>query len=885
MNKINFKSILPHLVAVAIFLLITVIFCKPSLESGVVLKQSDISSWNAMSHQSFEYKEKNGHFPLWATNMFSGMPAYQIALEGTWTPLGVIDTIIQMGLPQPMSFFYLACICFYFLCICLGIRPYVSILGAIAFAFCSYSPIIISAGHVTKMLALAYAPAVMGAVVLIFRKKYLLGFSLTALFTALQVGQGHQQISYYLFIILLLMSISYIIHSIKEKQSAHIVKSLGMILVAGIIGVAANALVLMTTYDYSKESKRGGQLVMEDRASKSDQIKNGKTEGLSKEYAFQWSYGIAESWSLMFPGVMGYGLHYADRDGETHLFPKLNEKSNTAAFFSESLNVPEDQAANYAFSASQRVYWGEQPFTNGPVYLGAIICFLFVLGIFILDHKQKWWIILASLFGIMMAWGYHFPSFNYFLFDHFPLYNKFRVPTMALIIPQLLFPLMAVLTLNSIMDGEKENQWKKFRMAVLSTAVVFGAVYMFYNSSDFDRENKQRTQAITKAYQDNKSNFQFALQQINQEENLSPETDNKIMEEMMMNLSQNPGIDAIKVSREMVSAIRKDRAQFLIDDILRSLIFVILAAAVIALFIQKKVNWAIMIIAMSLLTAIDLLQFGMNYLNEKSYANKEEYESNEFPLTEADNQILQDSDPNFRVMNTRGLEEAKTSYHHKSIGGYHPAKLGIYDDLMAYQFNGQPNLAVINMLNTKYVIQQQGDKTVASQNPGALGNVWFVKGVQYVNGPVEEMKAITNFNPSDTAVIDKQFQNSIGNFQSADSSETIKQTSFDNDAITYSSNTKAAHLAVFSEIYYKDWNAYVDGKKTEIAKANYVLRSMIIPAGTHKIEFKFEPQSVSLGNKLSTTFGWLISILSLVAIVLSLRTINAGPTDKQTATS
>ncbi|MEY4703065.1 MAG: hypothetical protein RIR96_962, partial [Bacteroidota bacterium] len=552
-----------------------------------------------------------------------------------------------------------------------------------------------------------------------------------------------------------------------------------------------------------------------------------------------------------------------------HLFPKLDEKSNTAAFFSESLNVPEDQAANYAFSASQRVYWGGQPFTNGPVYLGAIICFLFLIGLFMLDNRHKWWILIASVFGIMMAWGNHFPSFNYFLFDHFPLYNKFRVPTMALVIPQLLFPLMAVLTVNSMIEGDKEQQWKKFRMAMMSTALIFAAVFMFYNSSDFSCENKKRTQAVTKAFQEDKNNFQLAVQQMG--DDMNPETDNKIMEEMMMNLSQNPGIDAVKISKEMVSAIRKDRAQFLIDDILRSMIFVILAGAIIALFVKKKINWAIMLIVISLLSAIDLLQFGMHYLNEKSYANKEEYESNEFPMTDADTKILQDTDPNFRVMNTRGMEEAKTSYHHKSIGGYHPAKLGIYDDLMAYQFNGQPNLAVINMLNTKYVIQQQGDKTVALENPSALGNVWFVKNVDYVNGPAAEMKAISNFNPAETVVVDKSFEAKIGTFQPADSSETIKQTVFDNDAITYESNTKTPHLAVFSEIYYKDWNAYVDGEKKDIAKANYVLRSMVIPAGKHKIEFKFEPQSVIIGNKLSAIFGWLISVLAILALVLYIK--------------
>jgi len=872
MNKLNFKTLLPHLIAVGIFLLVTIIFCKPALESGVVLKQSDISSWQAMSHQSFEYKEKNGHFPLWATTMFSGMPAYQIALEGTWTPLGIIDKVIQMGLPQPLNFFYLACICFYFLCICLGVRPYVSIIGALAFAFCSYSPIIITAGHVTKMLALAYAPAVMGAVVLIFRKKYFLGFSLAALLTALQIGQGHQQISYYLFIILALMTISFLVFSIKDKEISHALKSVGLLIVAGIVGVAANALVLMTTYEYSKESKRGGQLVVDGNTNKSDLVKDGKTQGLSKDYAFQWSYGIAETWSLMVPGAMGYGLHYAERDGETHLFPKLTEKSATAKFFAEELNAPEEQANNYAFSSSQRVYWGSQPFTNGPVYLGAIICFLFLVSMFMLNNKHKWWILAASVFGILMAWGNHLPGFNYFLFDHFPLYNKFRVPTMALIIPQLLFPIAAVLTINTIIDNNDESQWKKFRFASIATVAVFLLVFAFYNSTDFSRENKQRTQAATKAFQENKAGFSMAMQQLGAD--FTPETDNRIMEEMMENVGQNPNVDAVGISKKLVAAIRKDRAHFLFNDIIRSLIFVLLAGLIIALFIKKKINWMIMVVGVTLLSTIDLLQFGAHYLNDKSFANKDEYESNEFPLSDADNMILQDTDPNYRVFNTRGLDEAKTSYHHKSIGGYHPAKLGIYDDLVQYQLNGQLNIAVVNMLNAKYVIQQQGDQLVASKNPGALGNVWFVKGVNYVNGPVEEMKAITTFNPADTAVVDASYKSILGSFANADSSESIKQTAFDNDAIMYESNTKAPHLAVFSEIYYKDWKAYIDGKPTSFGKANYVLRTMLIPAGKHQIEFKFEPQSVPIGNTLSTIFGWLISLLLFAALLMSARNLS-----------
>jgi hypothetical protein len=469
MIKSRFREFVPHLIAVGVFLLVAIIFCKPALESGIVLKQSDISGWQGMSHQSFEYKEQHGQFPLWVTNMFSGMPGYQIAMEGAWSPLTYIDHAFQLWLPQPMNFFFLACICFYFLCLCLRVRPYAAIIASLAYAYCSFSPIIITAGHNTQMLALGYAPAVLGAFILIFERKYIAGFALAALFTALQIGQGHQQISYYLFIVAAIMTLAYAIHFFKTQQVVHLLRSIGLLMLAGILGIAVNALVLLTVYDFSKDSKRGGQLVM-DNSGKNDAVKDGKTTGLSKEYAFQWSYGKAETLSLMFPGVMGYGRHIAERDGEVSMFPRLNENSAVVKYMAENLNVPEDQSVNYM---SGNLYWGTQPFTNGPIYIGAVICFLFITGLFYLDNKHKWWILAASILGILLSWGNNLPGFNYFIFDHVPLYNKFRVPTMALVIPQLLFPLMAALTLNQLAETREPGiDLRKYKYALMATGAV-----------------------------------------------------------------------------------------------------------------------------------------------------------------------------------------------------------------------------------------------------------------------------------------------------------------------------------------------------------------------------------------------------------------------------
>lgn len=867
MFKFDFKKFVPHLIAVGVFLIVAVIFCKPALEAGVVLKQSDVSGWQGMSHQSFEYKEQNGHFPLWITNMFSGMPGYQVAMEGSWSPIGVIDRAFQLWLPQPINFFFLACICFYFLCICLRVRPYAAILGALAYAYCSFSPIIITAGHNTQMFALGYAPAVLGAVILIFERKYIAGFTLAALFTALQIGQGHQQISYYLFIVMAAMTIAYAIRFIKTQQTVHLLKSIGLMVVAGIIGVAVNALVLLTVYDFSKESKRGGQLVM-DGSVKKDAVKDGKTTGLSKEYAFQWSYGKAETLSLMFPGVMGYGTHGAERDGEVYMFPRVGENSNVVKYMSEKINAPEEQLIDYM---SPELYWGTQPFTNGPIYLGAVICFLFIFGMFYLDNKHKWWILAASIFGILLSWGSNLPGFNYFIFDHFPLYNKFRVPTMALVIPQLLFPILAALTMNKLLENNDPAEWKKFRYGLIATGAVFIMVLLFYASSDFSLEDRKRTSEFNKVYNPQDPDMQTKLGALNN--SIMPLKDNRLYEKMIANFKNDP--NAQKIAKEIVTAVRKDRAALLFSDIMRSFIFVMIAAGLIALYLKKKINTTALIIGVTLTAMIDLLGFGMKYLNAQSFGNKEDYEASEFPMTAADQMIKQDADPNFRVYNMAGgdpFQESKTSYYHKSIGGYHPAKLGIYDDLTAYQLNtGSPNVSVLNMLNTKYVIQQQGNDVVAARNAGALGNAWFVKAVKFVNGPVEEMKAITNFNPKDTAVVDAKYKNLITNITPADSASLIRMTAFDNDAITYQATATGNHVAIFSEIFYKDWNAYIDGKPAEIFKADYVLRGLVVPAGTHKIDFKFEPKLFYTGRTISNLASWLLMLLLVAFIVYEIR--------------
>ena len=857
MKNISFKAVMPHLVAIAIFLLITVIFCKPALESGVVLQQSDVTAVESMKHQSEVYKEKNGVYPLWITSMFSGMPAYNIIFEGPASPFSYINKAFQLWLPKPLNFFFLSCICFYIFCMCIKVRPFIAIMGSLAFAYSTYNPILVVAGHDTKLLALAYAPALLGSILLLFDKKYVSGFVLTALFANLHLMQNHQQISYYLFIIIGIMTLFYVATWIKDKELLHGVKAVALAITAAVLAVMINAILLFPVYDFAKYSKRGGQLVMDEKAGTNSSKNTGnKTTGLSRDYAFQWSNDKIESFTLMFPGIAGYGSYFSQRDGEYNIFPKLDENSHVATYLVEKINMPENQADEMAANLSGRVYWGGKPFTSGPAYVGSVICLLFLLGMFMLDGKYKWWILSASAVGIILATGKNMPGINNLLFEYLPFYNKFRTPEMALVIPELLFPMIAVLTVEKVITGDTTENIKRFKWGAIATAALFVIMGAFYFTSDYSNENKQRTAAINTAFSKQDSTLNNQLQEINQK--YEAQSDNRVYEEL---LYQSKG--DTQIAKGLLTALRKDRESFFRNDIVRALLFSLLTLAVIGLFLYKKINSTIVMIALPLLVAFDLIPFGMHYINEKSFESADKYQANQFTPSAADNQILQDKDPNYRVLDMSGgdpFQDSKPSYFHKSIGGYHPAKIGIYDDLATYQLSGQLNPSVLNMLNAKYLIQKSPDGKSANaiKNPGALGNCWFVKGVHFVNGPVAEMKALNDFNPADTAVVDNSFKNIVTGFAAADSSATIRQTAFDNMAIKYESNSNAANLAVFSEIFYKDWNAYLDGKPVPIAKANYVLRALVIPAGKHTIDFKFEPGVFNTSYSITKVSNWLL---------------------------
>ncbi len=808
MNNGTFKKVLPHLIAVVIFLLVAVIYCKPVLE-GQVLHQDDVTQWKAMAQNSFVYKETHGRFPLWTNGMFSGMPAYQIAMESeNVVSPGWFYHLLTLGLPKPISFFFLACICFYFLALVLRANPYVAIAGALAYAYATYNPIIIAAGHDTKMQSIALMPALVGSIILLYEKKYWLGGALTALFTALLVGMNHPQIAYYTFLILLFMSIAYAINWIRQKQLRHLFLSVAIVLAAGITGVLSNAVSLFTTFEYTKASIRGGTELNDQNTTKT---------GLSKDYALSYSMYKLEPFVMMVPKMFGgsSGLEVSEEDSKA--IEALRQ-------------MPQELAQQLQYNLG--AYWGGIGGTSGPPYVGAIICFLTLIGFFILDSKHKWWILAASVLAILMSWGSYFEGFNTFLLNHLPFYNKFRAPSMTIVIPTLLFCMMAVLTLQKIITAEDKNAlWESYKKGLYLTAGVFGVLFLIYFTADYSSEGDKR---------------------------------------LGQQLAAAP--DQVKeYVRTFLNALKEDRRGLFMSSLLRSLFFIAAAAAMLWFSIRKNISQQLVIGVVGVMAFIDVMAIDTHYLNSNNYQDETEYQAN-FTPTAADTQILQDTSY-YRVFDIRrgisqalGLGYAIPSYFHKSIGGYHPAKLSIYQDLIEHQLYKFPqSMPVVNMLNTKYIIQanQQGQDQVYT-NPEAMGAAWFVKEVKFENDAAAVMSALDNFSPASTAVLFSKDKGLVPNAAS-DSTGSIQLVKNDNDVATYVSNSATGGFAVFSEIYYPyGWKAYIDGKEVPIVRTNYVLRGFSVPAGQHEIRFEFKPASYYTGETVSLIAS--IIILAFIAL-------------------
>ncbi|NCU04764.1 MAG: YfhO family protein [Chitinophagaceae bacterium] len=828
----DFKKLIPHAVAVVIFLIVAIVYCKPALE-GKVLNAHDNIGWKGMAQQSFEKKEQYGHFPKWTNSMFGGMPTYQIALEGTHkVSFHYVSYILTLGLPKPINFFFLACISFYLLALVLGINPWVGIIGALSYAYSTYDPVIIGAGHDTKMLAIGYAPLVVAGLLLLFKKKWWLGSAALATGLALQLGTNHLQIVYYTLLILGAVTVGFFIDSFRKKELGTAVKATLIAAVIGVITLGTNAIGTLTTWEYAKESMRGG--VSELKETKD---KNTTSGGLDKDYAFKYSVGIAETFTLFVPGIYG-----GSNGGHEYKTSKFADEM-------QQVGYSEEQALQFANGIS---YWGQQQPTSGPVYFGAVLMLLFIFAMFFEKGWLKWSLFAAGLFGIILAWGKNVESVNYFLFDYLPLYKKFRAPSMGLVMPQLCFVILAVVAVNNLLFGD--NTQERIKKAVKQTAIAAAAVIVIlaglYFSFDYVSPGDVRL----------KENMAGAmLQQATQQG-----------QQITADVQQR----ADQFAKGFTTAIQEDRRGLFAGDLFRSIIFIALTLIVLWLAGNKKLQPLPVMAILLVLSSADLLSVGKRYLNENSFVDSSDFD-NAFAMTDADRMIKQDKGY-YRVLNTTVdlTNESITAYHHNSIGGYHPAKLQIYQDLIEHQI-ARNNMQVLNMLNTKYVIvaNPQTGQPVAQQNPGAFGPVWFVKGIKYVADGKEEMAALDSTNLRDTAVVQTKFKSSIPAAPVADSTASIQLIENKNDIINYESNAATNQFAVFSEIYYTaGWNAYIDGKQAQIVKTNYALRGLAIPAGKHKIELRFEPKSYKLGDTLLLISSLLVYLIVLGGLFMAWKT-------------
>lgn len=820
MKNFDWKKVLPHVFAIGIFLLVAVFYCKPALE-GKVIQQTDITQWKAMVHDIYSYKDLHGEAPLWTNSMFCGMPGYLIAgRTNNYLPYYFAEAL-SLFLGKPFQFFFLSCVCFYFLSQVLRINTWIGVIGSLAYAYATYNPVIVDAGHYTKMMSIALLPGFIASLILIYEKKYWWGAALTAFFTGALISQNHYQITYYGVIIAVIMTVGYAINWIKNKDYKHILAAGGLTLFAGLIGALSNAVVLLPNYEYTQETIRGGSELGDANTTKT---------GLSEEYAFDYSMYKSEPFVMLVPGIFG---------GSSGIMEVDETKSKAV----EALQaMPQELAQQVQGNLS--FYWGGIGGTSGPPYVGAIICFLAILGFVVLNDKHKWWILATIILAIVMSWGGFFPGFNGFLLRHLPMYNKFRAPSMTIVIPTFLLCMMAVLSLQKVLfeSEDKTILLKQLKKGLLITAGVFVVLFLLFFS--FDYTSKSDT---------------TLLQQISQ----------------IPDAAQKAAIE--QPLRSFVNGLKEDRAHLFLSDIFRSLFFIAIAGAAIWLYQRKVLKPVVVMAVIGLFSFIDVMAIDVKYLSSSNYQDKEENEA-AFNPTTADQFIMQDKSW-FRVLDlTHGgigaafNAGALTAYHHKSIGGYHPAKLSLYQDLIEHQLYKYPNNQnVLDMLNTKYVIENPNQQSVPAR-PTSLGPVWFVKGLRFVSGAKEEMAALDNLNTRDSAVADKSFLNVLkGNF-AADSGATIQLVKNENDVVTYTSKTAGEQMAVFSEVYYdKGWNAYIDGKETPYAKVNYVLRGMMIPAGEHTIIFKFEPKSHATGWTITNISSLLMLILLGAAIYFDIK--------------
>lgn len=800
MNKDKLRKYLPYVAAIVIFAALSCIYCAPVFQ-GKQLYAGDNVKYQAAVQESYKYHQETGNYTWWTGSMFSGMPSYQIG-GGHYKSNDLMQLLIKLlhpshnkGLPLVLMLYFC---CFFVLLRSIGIDRWLSIIGALATGLSSYFYIIEPAGHHTKAWSIALMAVVVAGFLFIYRKKYGLGVALTMIFTAMGFSP-HPQMAYYEFMLIGVLFVAELFIHIKEKRYKDLIIATALFAGSALIGMGTGASNVFANREYVKETMRGGH---SDLASDDSDA----PKGLSLEYATAWSYGIDESLTFMIPGYMGNATGY-DVGTDSELYRQLTAKG-----------VSKNDARQFCQSAP--TYWGEQPFTSGPVYAGAAVCFLFLLGLLLVKGPYKWAILVATFFSFALSWGKNWMWLTELFYNWFPMYSKFRSVSSILIVAEITVPLLGFMAIKQIMDGKVER--KEINRSIYISAGITGGICLLL--------------ALFGG-----SMFSF--------------------------VSSNDASMQAQLPDWVFSAIIDERASILRSDSFRSFLFIAVAAGVVWLFANDKIKKQWMVAALGVIIVADMWPVDKRFFNDSNFIYTKQLR-NQFTPLPYEKAIMADTDPHFRVMNLAAntFNDSRTSYYFKSLGGYSAAKLRRYQDIIDVYLSSV-NLEVISMLNAKYIITQGDDgRETPMRNPGALGNAWYASLLSLASTPNDECSALGKVDLSSTIVVGDDFKQYVSGFKPAAEGSSINLTSYAPDVLTYQSQSTADGTVVFSEIYYPyGWKAYIDGKPAEIFRANYLLRAMNIPAGQHEIRMEFRPDSVRKGNTIASIF-----IVMMYAIVLGL---------------
>ena len=811
------KKYLPDVLVVIIFAVISFAYFFPADLDGRILYRHDSSAGRGAGQETAEYHERTGKVSRWSNATFSGMPTYQTA--PSYQSVSVLNQAVKayhLWLPENVWYVFAYLLGFYILLRAFDFRQSLAALGSIVWAFSSYFFIIIAAGHIWKVMALAYLPPMIAGIVLAYRGKYLWGFIVTAIFAAFEVDANHVQMTYYYLFIILFMIIAYLVDAIRKKRMAQFVKATAVCAAGALIGILMNISNLYHTWQYAQESMRGkSELVKKDAA-------NQTSSGLDRDYITQWSYGVDETWTLLVPNAKGGA-------------------SVPLAANTEAMKKADPNFMQIYQQLGQ--YWGDQPGTSGPVYVGAFVLMLFVLGLFIVKGPIKWALLAATILSILLSWGHNFMPFTNFFLDYIPMYSKFRTVASILVIAEFTIPLLAMMALKKIVD-EPELLTKKAKFVYISFGLTGGIALLFalmptlFFSDFISSQELEAFKSIPAEY-------------------LSP----------------------------LESNLRSIRESIFTADCWRSFWIIVIGTLLLFLYKFKKLKAEYMVGAIAILCLIDMWQVNKRYLNDEMFVEKSVREQAQ-PMTQTDRQILQDKSLDYRVLNlaSNTFNENETSYYHKSIGGYHAAKLRRYQELIdAYispemqkmmpaiakaggdmtKVNGDSLFPVLNMLNAKYfIVPLQANQTVAIENPYVYGNAWFVDKVTYVKNANEELDALGKLNLRHEAVADARFQSQLGESKNQDSTSIVKLTAYEPNQLTYDVRSATGGIVVFSEIFYPEWTATVDGKAVEIGRVDYVLRALNVDKGHHKVVLTFDPKSVKQTETVAyLSYGVLLLVV------------------------